>query len=449
MRIGYVFIPFFPIAVERRRNPGLIGQPVIVGGYPYERKPVFAASSECVEAGVKAGMTLRQAHLLCPEAIFLELDAESYGSAYDEFLVALDYFSPAVERDDLGGAYLDAVGLTLLFGEERELGRKIVKAIRGQLGMDARAAFGPGKLVAKIAARLTPDSGVKVVKKGESAGLLFGLPVGRLGLGETSGERLRMLGLRTIGQFMQLPAQSLMEQLGPDAVAARRAIDEEEKDVVVPRDTPAFLERAVALDYPIGTMREFSLLARDLIASLVADLHRRYLACQMVDLHVELENGRTREASLQLKEPTDSQEDLLFTLEKLVSRASSSCISPPPALHMHDGELTALCSKLQSDARIVGATGGRPGRWGCANLSAKRRERDDAGIVALRVILSGLARPVSRQMGFFDAQRRRRAYLDKALDEIRERFGERIRQGVTLPQTTTHTTRAPAARRGG
>jgi len=416
LRIGYVFIHIFTIAVERKRNPDLIDKPVIVGGYPYERKPVIAASAECLEAGVQVGMPLRQAHLLCPEAVFLAADLDTYNSTGQDFLAALDYFSPAVESDAPGAAYLDAEGLTLLFGEERELGQRIIATIRKQLGMNARVVFGPGKFVAKVAASFPERMpAVAIVKNKESMTFLSGLSIDCLRLGETSCERLRMLGIRTIGQFMRLPAQSLMERLGPDAVAARKAIAEEDKDVVMPRAMPSSLERSVALDYPIVSMGGFSLVARDLVAFLGAELRCRYQACQTVALHVEFENGRTREDSIQLKEPTDSEKDLLAALERLAYRTSKACPPKSPRQGTSPGPTTDGVSGVSK------------------TCIAHTSEVIDGGIVAMKIILGGLVRPVFQQMGFFEAQRRRRAHLDRALDEIKDRFGD-----LSLSKFHTH-----------
>ncbi|MDA8188944.1 MAG: hypothetical protein M0T85_12450, partial [Dehalococcoidales bacterium] len=58
-------------------------------------------------------------------------------------LCLLDSFSPAVEVDEPGAAYLDAQGLELLFGPQDKLGRMIIDAIKDSLGLSARVAFGP------------------------------------------------------------------------------------------------------------------------------------------------------------------------------------------------------------------------------------------------------------------------------------------------------------------
>ena len=64
MRIACVRIPCFTVAIERRANPQLEEQPLVV----YDRGGVLDASPEA--AGVRRGLPLRQAKALCPSAVF-------------------------------------------------------------------------------------------------------------------------------------------------------------------------------------------------------------------------------------------------------------------------------------------------------------------------------------------------------------------------------------------
>jgi DNA polymerase-4 len=86
MRIGCIFFPNFAVQVEVKDNDALSGKPIIIGGFPYQLKAVHDASEEAMRQGVKKGMPLRQAHALCPQAIFLPLAEDKYNDAFTHVL---------------------------------------------------------------------------------------------------------------------------------------------------------------------------------------------------------------------------------------------------------------------------------------------------------------------------------------------------------------------------
>ena len=110
MRIACVYINHFAVQVETREQPDLSGKPLIIGGFPHERKSVIDCSPVADRCHIHPGVSLRQAHHLCPEAIFLPLNEELYHQAFEEVLSILDGFSPAVEATYAGKAFLDISG---------------------------------------------------------------------------------------------------------------------------------------------------------------------------------------------------------------------------------------------------------------------------------------------------------------------------------------------------
>src|SRR5262249_57502903 len=71
MRVVYLFVLHFPVAVETRERPELRGRPIVVGGAPEERKAVVDCSPDARRCGVRRGMPLREALNRCSEAVFL------------------------------------------------------------------------------------------------------------------------------------------------------------------------------------------------------------------------------------------------------------------------------------------------------------------------------------------------------------------------------------------
>jgi len=119
MKVVGVYIEHFAAAAEIRERPELKSHPIVIGGFPSDRKPVFECSVEAVEAGIVPGIPLRQAQQLCPDAIFIPLDEDKYIRAFDNVLDVLEQFSPAVDADGLEWARILLWGRTALWGGGR------------------------------------------------------------------------------------------------------------------------------------------------------------------------------------------------------------------------------------------------------------------------------------------------------------------------------------------
>jgi len=397
MKVAYVVVDHLAVEVERRSHPELRSRPVVVGGLPHERRPVFDVSTEAARAGVRRGMPLRQAHQLCPDAVFLPPDEAGYRRANAELLDLLEEFSPAVEPDGLDGAYLDAAGLTLLFGEDPVLAARIVRAIRRRLGLAARIGVGPGKFVAWLAARLA-DAGPVVVAPQEVRRFLARQPAWLLPLGPEAHDRLRRLGLRSVGQFARLPAEDLALQFGAEGVTAHRLARGEDDAPVVPRARPPTLVAVRELEPALADRERFRVVVAHLLADLAGRLQREGRSCRTLALRLELEDGKRVERISQLGEPTDDGAQLAGVACEMLEQA----LTPPSAPRVR--------ANLLQEAE-------RPG-----------------GIVRLEIALEGLGPRVARQLGLFDAQRQRRASLDLAVDRIQRRFGSRVKRVVVADE---------------
>lgn len=94
-RILHVDMDAFFAAVELKRHPELRGRPVVVGGRgdPQSRGVVSTATYEARAFGIHSGMALRLAWRLCPQAVFLPVDFDTYARESERFKAVLQQFS--------------------------------------------------------------------------------------------------------------------------------------------------------------------------------------------------------------------------------------------------------------------------------------------------------------------------------------------------------------------
>ncbi len=208
--IIHVDMDCFFAAVEIKDNPDLAGKPVIVGARPGTRGVVSACSYEAREFGVHSAMPISQAYRKCPNGVFLKPNGKRYTEESQKIMTVFSHYTPLVEPVSLDEAFLDVSGSHRLFGTSTEIGREIKQHIRNELGLVASVGIAPTKFVAKIASDLEKPDGFVVVHEDDVLDFLRPLSARKIwGVGKTTWKKLEKLGLKTIGDIADYPAEEL------------------------------------------------------------------------------------------------------------------------------------------------------------------------------------------------------------------------------------------------
>ena len=311
MRIACVYINHFAVQVETREKPKLEGKPLIIGGFPNERKNVIDCSSEAGRYHINPGVSLRQAHHLCPEAIFLPLNEELYQQAFEQVLSILDEFSPAVEANYAGKAFLDISGTEQLFGPEEKLGKLMGKKISEKTNLQAQIGIAASKFVAGVAALSATPRCTIVVKPGSEKKFLEPLSIELLDVDDEVKDWLKRLGLSSIGQVADLPRSALVEQLGPEGQRVHDLACGIDNSPVIPRQKLALLEQEISFEVPDEDKSRVLAATGIPLGKLTQQLKNRNQVCGEVRLSFGLEGGNIFLVNLPLKTPTDSTQVIL------------------------------------------------------------------------------------------------------------------------------------------
>lgn len=215
-RVMHIDLDAFFVSVEQVFDPSLKGKPVAVGGVPGKgRGVVTAASYEARRYGIRAGIPLSQAQRLCPNCLFVPGHWERYGEASKMFMAILADFSPFIEPGGLDEAWLDVTGFESLHGSLAEMGGKIRKRIRNEIGIAASIGIAGSKIAAKVASKTAKPDGLAEVPPGGEAAFMDPLPIGRMpGVGEKTEKALHALGIRTLGELAKMPLDCLTGRFG-------------------------------------------------------------------------------------------------------------------------------------------------------------------------------------------------------------------------------------------
>jgi DNA polymerase-4 len=196
-KVIHVDMDAFFASVEQRDDPALRGKPVAVGGSSL-RGVVAAASYEARAFGVRSAMPSVRAARLCPELVFCPPRFEVYKAVSRQIrAIFLDY-TPHVEPLSLDEAYLDVTDDLRGIGSAVRIAELIRQRIRAETGLTASAGVSYNKFLAKLASDQNKPDGLCVIRPGEGAAFVAGLPVARFhGVGPRGAEKMTALGIVT------------------------------------------------------------------------------------------------------------------------------------------------------------------------------------------------------------------------------------------------------------
>ena len=311
MRIACVSINHFAVQVETREKPDLAGKPLVIGGFPHERKSVIDCSVETSGYHIRPSISLRQAHHLCPEAIFLPLNEELYHKAFEEILSILDELSPAVEASYHGKAFVDISGTERLFGPEENIGKLMGQEISEKTNLQAQIGIAASKFVAGVAALSAATIFTRIVSPGGEKKFLKPFSIELLEVDDEVKEWLRRLGFFSIGQVADLPRSALVEQLGPEGQRVHDLACGIDNSPVRARQKLALLEQEIDFEVPDEDRSRLLVTAGALLEKLTHQLKNRNQVCGEARLSLGLEGGNIFLVNLPLKTPTDSTQVIL------------------------------------------------------------------------------------------------------------------------------------------
>lgn len=203
----------FFASVEIRDEPSLRGRPVIVGP-----GVVMSASYEARAMGVRSAMSQRVAHRLCPEAVIREPRMSAYAKASKQVFEIFDRTSPVVEAMSIDEAFLDLRGLEMIRGPADQIARRLRETVRREAGLPITVGVARTKFLAKVASGVAKPDGLLVVPPESEVAFLHPLPVERLwGVGPVTSAKLHRLGVHTVGDLARFQEQELVHTLGPHA----------------------------------------------------------------------------------------------------------------------------------------------------------------------------------------------------------------------------------------
>jgi DNA polymerase IV len=204
--------------IEQQANPLLRHKPVAIAAYDTPRGAVIASSYEAKALGIKLGVNVREARLLCRDVIVLMPDPDKYFDAHKRFKKVLLHYTDSVTPKSVDEFVIDFKGsLAVQRGKSLiDVGHEIKADVKAALGeyVTVNVGIGPNRFLAKLAAGLHKPDGLDVIdghnlEETYSKLTLLDLP----GINVRYEARLNIAGIYTPLHFLHTPLPLLKKRV--------------------------------------------------------------------------------------------------------------------------------------------------------------------------------------------------------------------------------------------
>jgi protein ImuB len=272
-RILCAWSPTWAIDNWRRRNPSAspadASAPFALIETVRAVRRLSAVSLEAARLGLYPGQKAVDALALVPELATADAEPQADAEALTALVDWCVRFSPAVAADAPDGLFLDIEGASHLWGGEAGMLADLEERMAAS-GLMFRMAVADTPAAAWALAHFAEDR--TIAPPNGQAALLRPLPPAALRLEAETAAQIERLGLRNLGQLMDIPRAPLAKRFGKAAVMRLDQALGQTKEALRFRRPPTPWFARLALAEPISAPDDMARLAQDICAKLCARL---------------------------------------------------------------------------------------------------------------------------------------------------------------------------------
>lgn len=379
--IAHLDLDCFFVSCERIKNPALIGKPVVVGGNATSRGVVSSASYEARKFGIHSAMPSAEAKRLCPEAVFLPPDFNTYSELSKNVNRFLLQVAPLLEPASIDEFYMDLTGCHRIYPDLMKFGLLVKDYLRSELKLPSTLAIASSKLVSKVAVNEVKPDGLVRIESGKEADFLRPLLISAMpGIGKVTGREMERLGIKTLGDIQIASDVFLKSHFGMWGLEFKKAALGIDLSPVIPWEEPKSIGRETTFERDTSD-REYLLSVLSSFAEECAVELRQY-------------GFKARTVTVKFRLPD-------FTTFERSRTIASTC---------YENEIYQTAERLFSE-----------------------HQKPSAKLRLIGVSVSHFSRSEDTRTLFSDAEYEKRDQISKSLDAIRTKYGfEAIHMGSSL-----------------
>ena len=295
-------------------------RPLVVTGRRGNVERLTAVDAAAADLGLKPGLALAEARARYPDLAVVAEHAADDRRLLDAIADWCQRYTPLLAVDPPDGLLLDIAGCAHLYGGEQKLLADLLARI-ARFGFAARGAVA-SSIGAAFAAARYGEAGI--VAPGAERPALAPLPIAALRLPEETIAALRRVGLKRIGDILDLPRAPLAARFGDDVLRQfARAIGMEREPLTPFLPVAAYVAEQPFAE-PIAREDDVLRVIERLAARLKPMLERRGEGARNVELALFRTDGAVRRIAIATARPVRDPIDIrALYVERLASLADA------------------------------------------------------------------------------------------------------------------------------
>ena len=317
--ILHVDMDAFYASVEQRDNPELRGKPVVVGG-GNNRGVVAAASYESRVFGIRSAMPMAEARRRCTDLCRVAPRMSHYQDVSRQIFAVFREFTPLVEGLSLDEAFLDVTASRKLFGSGRDIAMAVKERIHERTDLTSSVGVAGNKLVAKIASDLDKPDGLVVITPENLHETLDPLSAAVIpGIGKETQSRLSRISVRTIADLCQADDRDLVPIFGRFTQKTRDRAAGIDDRAVIPSRAEKSISAEETYDTDLAERGEMERQLLGLAERTSSRLRKARLAAGTVQVKIRQSDFQTFTRQKSLKPPGNGT-DQIFEIARALLR---------------------------------------------------------------------------------------------------------------------------------
>ena len=306
----------FYASVEMLYHPEFAGKPLAVGGDPEARHGiVLTANYIAKKQGVKTGMALWQARQACPDVIFVPPRMDWYLKFSSMLREIYGEYTDKIEPYGCDEAWLDVSDSISLKGDGRKIADEISVRVKKELGITVSEGISWNKIYAKLGSDYKKPDAITEFNRENYKSLIWKLPASDLlYVGRSTNRTLSKYGIHTIGDLACTNPDFLLKTLGKMGLVIHSFANGWDESPVATEGYSAPIKsigNSTTTPRDLENDLDVQIIFMALAESVSARLRKHGFKCNTVAISIRDNSLYHFSRQMHLREPTDITDEIM------------------------------------------------------------------------------------------------------------------------------------------